>query len=348
MTRIISALFVLISSVALTAQAATLPLELAPDAPNRHVVVPGDTLWDISAKFLKDPFRWNELWKLNPDEVKNPHRIYPGQVLVLDISGGDPRLRIENGGSGGIPTIKIEPQVRIVDQSAEIPAIPQQAIEPFLSQPLIVEEDALESAPRIVATQQNREYSAERDLAYVTGMKAGPARLWQIYRPGNEIRDPVTKEKIGYEAILLGTARLVKEGEPATIQILTVRQEVGKNDRLIPAPNPDIVNYPLHKPTSEINSRVVSIYGNTNTGGRFSIVAISGGQKNGIERGHVLAISRKGQVVTDRYHGRKSDVTLPDEPVGQIYVFRTFQKISYALMMNATQPVEVGDAVNTP
>jgi hypothetical protein len=330
----------------LAAHAAEKPLELAAAAPQRHVVVRGDTLWGISAKFLKDPFRWNELWRLNADEVKNPHRIYPGQVLVLDLSGDTPALRIE--AAGNIPTVKLEPKVRVSEQTAEISAIPQQVIEPFLSQPLVVEQDALEGAPRIVATENNRVYSAQGDLLYVDKIAAGAAPLWQVYRPGKEIKDPATDEVIGYEAVLLGTARLVQAGSPATVKIQTVREEIGKDDRLIAAPRPDIINYPLHRPKEGVESRVVSIYGGSTAGGRYSIIAITGGQKGGIELGHVLALSRKGQTVTDRYAGKKQEITLPDERYGLAYVFRTFPKVAYALVMQTAQAVEVGDRVGTP
>ena len=344
MTRIISVLFVLFSSATLLAHAAQ-PLELAPDAPQKHVVVRGDTLWGISALFLKDPFRWNELWKLNADQVKNPHWIYPGQVLVLDTSSGEPRLSIEGG---GIPTVKLQPQLRISDQGQEIPAIPQAVIEPFLSQPLVVDEDALESAPRIIATQDNRVNSATGDLAYVNKIAPGAARQWQVYRPGNAIKDPKTLEVIGYEAILLGTAKLMKEGEPGTVRITSARQEISKDDRLVPAPRPDIINYPLHRPKSAIDSRVVSIYGGSTAGGRYSIVAISGGETSGIEVGHVLALSQTGQVISDRYRGSRTDITLPNERYGLLYVFRTFKKVSYGLVMEASRTVEVGDTVGTP
>lgn len=349
MTRIISVLFVLFSSLAITASAADAPLELAAGAPQKHVVVPGDTLWGISATFLKDPYRWNELWKLNPDEVKNPNRIYPGQVLVLDSIGGQPYLHIEGSPRGGdIPTVKVEPQVRITDQTAEIAAIPQQVIEPFLSQPLVAEEEALGSAPRIVAAENNRVYSSQGDMVYVDKIASGATRLWQVYRPGKEMKDPKTGEVIGYEAVLLGTAALVKEGQPGSVRILTSNQEIGKDDRLVAAPRPDIVNYPLHKPKDGVDSRVVSIYGDSAAGGRYSIVAITGGAKSGIEVGHVLALLHTGQSISDRYHGNKIDVTLPNERYGLVYVFRTFQKISYALVMQSSQAVEVGDTVGTP
>jgi nucleoid-associated protein YgaU len=354
MTRIISALLILFSSVALVAQSAaqsaTAPLELAPNAPQRHVVVRGDTLWDISAEFLKDSFRWPELWGLNKDQIKNPHWIYPGQVLVLDFIDGQPRLRIEGegGGSGGVPTVKLQPRVRVTDGTREIPAIPQQVIEPFLSQPLVAEDEAIEGTPRIVATQDNHVFAGTGELAYATGIKSGAARQWQIYRTGKVLKDPVTKEVLGNEAVLLGTANLIKEGEPATLRVVSTHQEVGKNDRLMPVPPLDIINYPMHKPTAEINSHIVSIYGDSNAGGKYSIVAISGGQKNGLEVGHVLALSRTGPIVVDRYKGHKQEITLPNERLGLLYVFRTFQKVSYALVMDATQPVVIGDTVGTP
>jgi LysM repeat protein len=349
MTRIISVLFALFSSLVLVAHAAPAnePLELAPDAPSRHVVVPGDTLWGISGKFLKDPYRWNELWQMNTDEVKNPHRIYPGQVLLLDTSSGQPRLTVE-GGRGGIPTVKVEPQVRVTEEAKEIAAIPQQVIEPFLSQPLIAEADALEKTPRIVATQEGRLFSAVGDVAYVTGIEAGAPRLWQVYRPGKKLIDPVSQEVLGYEAIFLGSVRMEKEGNPATVRITSAREEIGKDDRLVPAPRADIVSYPLHKPSKEVSAHVVSVYGGSAAGGRYSIIALSAGKKDGVQVGHVLDLSRTGVVVTDRYRGSKQEVTLPDQRYGLLYVFRTFDRVSYALVMEATQPVEVGDTIGTP
>lgn len=353
MSRIISALFALFSCVVLfahAAPAADTPLELAPDAPSRHVVVRGDTLWGLSGMYLKDPFRWPDLWGFNKDQINNPHWIYPGQVLVLDTSSGQPRLRIEGKGISAVPTVKLEPQVRITTQAQQIPAIPQQVIEPFLSQPLVVDIEAMGETPHIVATQGNRVLSATGDIAYVTGMKTGGAQLWQIYRPGKALKDPVSNEVLGYEAEFLGSAKLVKEGEPATMRIVSARQELASGDRLMPAPRPDIVNYPLHRPTTEINSRVISIYGDSAAGGNYSIVAISGGLKSGIEVGHVLALSSTGKQITDRdpYRGSKVNVTLPNERYGLLYVFRTFQKLSYALVMKTSQPVSVGDTVETP
>lgn len=349
MTRIISALLILLSSAAFTARAADAPLELAADAPARHTVVRGDTLWDLSKHYLKDPFRWPELWGFNKDQIKNPHWIYPGQVLVLYYDeNGQPRLRIEGQGSpGAVPTVKVAPEVHMTDMASVIPAIPRQVIEPFLSQPLIVEESTLATAPRIVATQNNRTLSGDNDVAYVTGMKSEGA-MWQIFRPGRELKDPVTNELLGHEAVFLGTARLVAKGDPATVRILNARQETGKDDLLVKAPPPEIVNYPMHRPEGNITSRVVSNYGEHNASGKYAIIAISGGKKSGIGVGQVFAISRTGMTVTDRYQGETRDVVLPDERLGLAYVFRTFDKVSYAVVMEANQPVEVGDKLSSP
>ena len=348
MTRIISALLILLSSAAFAVHAADAPLELAADAPSRHTVVRGDTLWDLSKHYLKDPFRWPELWGFNKEQIKNPHWIYPGQVLVLYYVDGQPRLRIEGQGApGDVPTVKVAPEVHMTDMASVIPAIPQQVIEPFLSQPLVVEEGMLATAPRIVATQNNRTLSGDNDVAYVTGMKT-EAGLWQIFRPGRVLKDPVTNEELGREAVFLGTARLVSQGNPATIRVVNARQETGKDDLLVKAPPPEIVNYPMHRPEGAVNARVVSNYGENNASGKYSIIAISGGKKNGIGVGQVLALSRTGMKVTDRYQGETRDVVLPDERLGLVYVFRTFDKVSYAVVMEANQPVEVGDKLSAP
>lgn len=349
MTRIISALLILLSSAAFAVHAADAPLELAADAPTRHTVVRGDTLWDLSRHYLKDPFRWPDLWGFNKDQIKNPHWIYPGQVLVLYYVDGQPRLRIEGQGApGDVPTVKVEPEVHMMDMANVIPAIPQQVIEPFLSQPLVVEEGMLANAPRIVATQNNQTLSGDHDVAYVTGMKAGAGTLWQIFRPGGVLKDPVTQEELGREAVFLGTARVVAQGDPATVRVINAKQETGKDDLLVKAPLPEIVNYPMHRPDGAVSARVISNYGEYTASGKYSIIAISGGKKNGVDVGQVLALSRTGATITDRYQGETRDVVLPDERLGLAYVFRTFDRVSYAIVMEANQPVEVGDKLSAP
>ncbi len=338
MIRIISALLLSFSTACALAQDAK-PLQLAENAPDRHVVVQGDTLWGISGKFLKEPYRWPELWRMNQEQVKNPHRIYPGQVLVLDRSGDDPQLRIE--------TVKIGPKVYSEQISRAIPSIPQNIIEPFLSKPQVLEEDGLKDAPKIVATQEDRVFIGPGGRVYVSGLK-GNARLWQVYRPTKPVIDPETKETIGHEAFFLGTAKLVAEGDPATLDIVAAVQEIGINDRLMPASPAEIVSYAPHMPSKQIQGQVAAIYGGVKETGRNSIVTLNRGKRDGIETGHVLAIYRYGGERLYRDGIEVTAIKLPPERYGLVFVFRVFDRISYALVMDVTRPVVVSDIVRTP
>ncbi|MBS3917100.1 MAG: LysM peptidoglycan-binding domain-containing protein [Sulfuritalea sp.] len=338
MIRIISALLLSFSTACALAQD-TKPLQLADNAPDRHIVVPGDTLWDISGKFLKEPYLWPELWRMNKEQVKNPHRIYPGQVLVLDRSGSDPQLRLE--------TVKIMPKVHSEQLSLAIPSIPQRDIESFLSRPQVLEVDGLKDAPKIVATQEDRVYLGPGGRIYVSGMKE-KAKLWQVFRPTKPVIDPETKEAIGHEAFYLGTAALVAEGEPATLDIVTAIQEIGINDRLVPAVRADVVSYAPHVPSKKLQGQIAAIYGGVKETGRHSIVTLNRGKQDGVEPGHVLAVYRNGGERPYRDGNEVTNIKLPPERYGLVFVFRVFDRISYALVMNVSRPVAVTDIVRTP
>lgn len=338
MIRIISALFLCISMLPALAEEAA-PLELVPNPPERHVVVRGDTLWGISGKFLQQPYRWPELWRMNKDQVKNPHRIYPGQVLVLDRSGGNPQLRVEDG--------KLQPKIYSEQLTQAIPTIPQQIIEPFLSQPLIVEEDGLQNAPRIVATQENRVYVGPGNTAYVAGLD-DTVRNWQIFRPAKPLRDPATREVLAHEAFYLGTAKLVRKGDPATVEIVTAKEEIGRDDRLVPARKAEVVSYVPHAPANRVEGQVISIYGGVQETGRNAVVALNRGARDGLEVGHVLAILRNGGEREVRIDGEKTLIRLPNERYGLVFVFRVFDRISYAMVMDVGRPVVVADIVTNP
>lgn len=339
MIRIISALLLSISVSCAIAQDAP-PLQLADDAPDRHVVVPGDTLWGISSRFLREPYRWPELWRMNKEQIKNPHRIYPGQVLVLDRTGGDPQLRLAG-------TVRLDPKIYSEGISEVVPSIRPQVIEPFLSQPLIVDEDGLRNAPRIVATQEDRVYVGPGNVAYVSGL-SGNARLWQIYRPSKPLLDPRTREALAHEAFYLGSAKLVRPGDPATVEILTAKEEIGRDDRLVPAERPELLSYVPHAPAAKIEGQIVSIYGGVKEAGRNAVVTLNRGTRDGLELGHVLALYRHGEEREVRVDGEKTMVKLPAERYGLAFVFRTFERLSYALVMNISRPVVVADIVRTP
>ena len=323
-------------------------VSLKEDAPDRYVVEKGDTLWSIATKFLKEPWRWQEIWKLNQDQIKNPNRIYPGNVIVLDRSGGDSRLTLAS-------TIKLSPQVRVEPLEAEaIPAIRPNVIEPFLTQPLVIEQDGLDRAPRIVATEESRVHIGPGGIAYIAGVGNSKEVNWQIFRPGKPLVDPDTRRTLGFEAVFLGTGRMTRGGDPATLQIVTANQEIGKGDRLIASGKATINQYLPHAPKSNIQAKIISLYGalGTSEGGPNSIIALNKGTRDGLEHGHVLALYRAGAVAIDPASNLSRDtaptIKLPDERYGLVLIFRTFDSVSYALVMEGSRPVAPGDVLRTP
>ena len=337
----------LVPGLALT-QPAKAPLSLKPDAPGRYVVVPGDTLWGIAERYTDSPWRWTELWKMNQDEVKNPHRIYPGNVLMLDRARA--QLRVEGDG-----TVKLSPRTRAESLSRQqIPSIPPAVIEPFLTRPLVVEPDGLDAAPTIVGTQADRVILATGSAAYVRGMGDAKEGTWYVYRKGNPLVDPDTNQTLGYEAIYLGTATITRPGDPATIVLTSVVAEVSSGDKLIAAGRPQPQNYAPRAPTSQLKGRVMSIYGGlgkVGEAGAQSIITINRGKADGIEPGHVLALYKQGETVRDRSRAkddRQAFIRLPEERAGLAFVFRVFDRVSYALIMHITRPVNPLDVVQTP
>ena len=339
MIRFISALILAIAAT--LGNAAEAPLQLAQSAPERHIVVPGDTLWGISAVFLREPWRWPEIWRMNREQIRNPHRIYPGDVIILDRdASGNPLLRMQD--------VKLRPQIYSEQMSLAIPPIPPNVIEPFISAPLVVEVDGLDNAARIVATQQDRVYLGNGDLAYVDNADPGKTQ-WQVYRNGKALLDPDDAKKVlGYEAFYLGTATQLRPGAPATFQVLSAKQEIGRGDRLVPAVRPALVEYVPHRPDTLIEGRVISVYGGVGAAGRGSIVSLNRGASDGLEIGHVLALERNRIVVQRDENDRKVNVQIPPERMGLVFVFRTFDLISYALIVQSEGTIEINDFARTP
>ncbi|MBK9447210.1 MAG: LysM peptidoglycan-binding domain-containing protein [Betaproteobacteria bacterium] len=353
MTRIISALLLALAASFVQAAdptpAPATPILIAENAPERHIVVPGDTLWGISAKFLKEPWRWPEVWRMNSEQIKNPHRIYPGDVIVLDRdASGNPMLRLASkGNSNG----KLQPKIYSEPVNQTIPSIPPNVIEPFVSEPLIVDDISVNNGARIVAMQEERVFLGPGDKAFVVGASDRPNQeLWQIYRPGKPLLDPEdNKTVLGYEAFYLGTAKQQQPGEPGVFEIRTFKQEIGRGDRLLPANPPQLVNYAPHKPDTAIEARVASVYGGVGAAGRGSIITLNRGTSNGIEVGHVLAIYRNRSDTFRNYEtDAKETVDLPNERFGLVFVFRTFARVSYALVLNSNGSVNLNDLLLNP
>lgn len=372
------------SKAATTKSADSSPIALADDAPTLYTVVKGDTLWDISGRFLKEPWRWPEIWNMNREQIKDPHWIYPGDVIKLSFdASGRPMLSVVSGdgsatgafGVGG--TVRLTPQVRVDRLALAIPSIPSRAISPFLTLPLVIEEGALLGAPKIVAAEDGRVIIGAGNTAYAVGLNPNSGIKWQIYRPGKKLVDPVTKEVLGFEAIYLGDSRVSRFGESSTLEIIRSNQEINRGDRLTPTLEATLPSYSPRSPEKQMKGAVVSVIGSVEDAAQYSVVAINLGKRDGAEVGHVFATLQRGEIVSTQDAGStggfsfglkslfssggtegsgaksedgsiRSEVKLPDERNGLLFVFRVFDKVSYALVMSSRRPLKVGDVVQTP
>ncbi|NHZ82018.1 LysM peptidoglycan-binding domain-containing protein [Massilia sp. CCM 8695] len=341
-------------------QAAT--CEFRPNAPDQHLVVKGDTLWDISGKFLEHPWCWPQVWGLNKEEIRNPHWIYPGQVIYFDRKNN--RLSLTRPGSGdgsgsANGVLRLSPQVRTEGLGKDaIQAIPSGVIEPFLSQPLIVDADELKGSPRIAAAQEGHVYLGKDDKIYVRGnLKGGSS--FQVFRPGTPLKDPETGKLVAYEAVYLGTAKLFAEAKPGvdahTFVVATSKQEIGVGDLLIPAPPTVMRNYMPHPPDQKVDARIMGVYSGVTHAGQNQVVSINRGTLDGVDVGTVLQLYNIGKVVADPgapkrgiLGTKKTMIKLPDEQSGTLFIFRTFKRVSYGLIMQVTEPVEIGDVARSP
>jgi len=335
-----------VTAVAPTMEPAPLPAEevvaaVRPDHPQRYVVQPGDTLWDISARFLRDPWFWPEIWSKNP-AVRNPHLIYPGDILSLVYIDGRPVLQVQRGGD-----IRLSPKVRIEDIDRAIPTIPIDAISRFLGSHRVVGEGELEMAPYIVSSVDQRLIAGAGDTIYARGIDV-PDPSWQIVRAGKPYLNPDDPSDIlGYEAIDVGGAALVAAGDPATLDITRSTREALVGDRLMPVGDHRFdENFIPRGPDQPVSGRIVRVIDGLNQIGQYQIVALGLGLDAGLEPGHVLAVWQDGPVVRDPVN--REAVKLPDQHAGVVMVFRVFDRVSYALVMNATRPMHVLDVITNP
>lgn len=340
MVRIISALILAVTAVCAFAAE---PLKLVDNPPDRHIVVRGDTLWGISGKFLQQPWRWPEIWRLNKTEIKNPHLIYPGDIVLLDYSTGSPRLRVAKPFNG-----KLQPKVYSEALPQVIPSIPPNVIEPFISRPLIIEPGAHDTIARISATQEDRLFLGNGDTAFASGIPDASIEKWHVFRRGKPLVDPDTREVIAHEAFFLGNARLVQPGEPAVLRITLAKEEIGRGDRLLPAPEPEIIAYAPHRPEQDVAAKVMSIYGGVNEGGTGYVVSLNRGINEGLEVGHVLALFRNRVATGLDDDGRRVTMQIPEERYALVFVFRVFDRVSYALVVESSKSVIVGDSARNP
>ncbi len=318
---------------------------LRDDHPQRYTVQPGDTLWDISDRFLTAPWYWPEIWHENPD-IDNPHLIYPGDVIRLTLVDGEPRLTVERGGG----TVKLSPEVRVEDLDDAVATIPLGAIRPFLTGDRVVDPGVLEDAPYVVAGGDERVMSAAGDRVYARGMPGDPARDWDVVRREEAFVDPETGDTLGVLARRIGTSEIEASGDPATLRLTEVNREVLAGDRLLERLDTQFrSHFTPRAPDTDVRGVIMSVMDGVNQIGQFDVVAINRGASDGLAVGHVLAIDEKPRTVADPYaEGGEEAVTLPPEKQGELVVFRTFERMSLGLVMEATRAMTVGDTVRSP
>lgn len=398
-------------------------IRLQENAPDRHIVVKGDTLWDISETFLKDPWKWPEVWGFNKAEIKNPHLIYPGDVVLLTMEGGKPRLSLRGGG-----IVKLSPSIRgepIITKDNAIPSIPVKAIAPFLGRNGIIDPAILADAPRLLGAADERVMMMQSDVVYATHGD-GHTQHWSIVRPGVELIDPDTKESLGFESIHVGEAQALDQRSPMSLMIQRGYREIAKEDKLLPTLTTDLESLVPHPPAGEISGKIIAAYGGLAATAKDATIVINRGLRDGVEPGHVFAIAHEGRTVrpekemprhryvdtkclkpgktltsefydpkemfedckeTDKPsmlkikeawhfsdigclkpgakissfeffdpkevykpHCRPDDeaVKLPDATVGLAFVYKVYQKVAYALVVQASGPIYLMDVVKKP
>lgn len=413
-------LLALMAGAQALAQDKAAPPQLKEDAPDRYVVVPGDTLWGIAGRFLSQPWRWPELWAGNKDTIRNPHRIFPGDIIVINRSGPTPQLEIAGTAPvalAHLPTVRLSPDARITPLAREterlpIPAVSPARLEPFLTRPAIITQELLVRAPRILSTQENRVAIGAGNVAYVAGLHEKDGRAYQILRTGQLLVDPDTKEPLGLEAQYLGEARVLRFGDISTIEIVRSTQEIMVGDRLFVASPPEFPEYTPRAPEKRIEGRIIAAYnrGNVTEVARNDIVALNRGTRDGVQVGHVLALyrsplaeqiqtrpqvlwgrvgptgsdepwriqrehafdpylenprtgvvwGRTGPTGSNREPGQPPEAEpprtvpapdlrkLPEERYGVLMVFRSFERVSYAIILDTSRPVNLLDVVRNP
>ncbi len=384
-------------------------LTINPDHPETYTVVKGDTLWDISARFLEQPWRWSEIWGVNP-QIENPHLIYPGDIVSLSYQDGQPVLNVNRGGGQVVSgrNVKLSPTVRSYDNDDAIPAIPIDAIQQFLKRPIVLDENEIDQWPYVVSSYDEHLVAATGNTIYVRGIdEESDTAQYSIYRKGETYINPKKDEDgedeiLGYEAIYIGDATLKQKGDPAAAVVTEAEQEILIGDRLIPQSDEDISTEFLPGPTmNEVKGSILSVVDGVAQIGQYQVVVLSLGEEQGIEAGNVLGVYQSGYVVQDTIglnipkskkekeaeraeqiekaggdvsrtlarivhavedgvesfnetfptiankQAKSEDITLPEEYVGVVMVFRTFNKVSYALVMETQGPVHVADTVRS-
>jgi hypothetical protein len=313
---------------------------LAEDAPDEYVVQEGDTLWDISATFLRDPWYWPEIWYVNP-QVENPHLIYPGDVLALIYVDGAPRVTNMQGSS-----YRLSPEARATPLTEAITSVSYDSISAFLSRGVVIERSEVDSLPYLLATKGDHMLASAGNTIYVRGTSALPGERFNIVKIGDPLVDPDNNDVIGYQGIEIGEGTIRKSGDPATMALTRSKQEAKQGDRLIPTSVEIPLNFFPKAPSSNINGQIMAVVGGVTQIGQYQVVVMNRGSNNGLGVGDVLTVWQRGGTVRDHVGG--GNVRLPDEEAGTVMVFKVYDRISYGLVMEATTAIHTLDFVRNP
>jgi LysM repeat protein len=328
-----------------------------PTAPMHYTVKKGDTLWGIASMYLKDPWLWPEVWVINP-QVPNPHLIYPGDKLALAYgAGGRVEVRLEQAG-----LTRLDPRLRSDPLQNAIPTIPYSAIAAFLSRPTLMSEDEIRHAPYVLAFRDMHQVAGNDIEVYIKNLQAAENSRYAVMHISNQLRDPDDGEVLGYEGIYTGTALVKRPGQPAKAVMIDTARETLAGDRLVSSDYQVPVNFTPSVPTSQVRGSIISVVGGTDLVGQFYVVAINRGKRHGIGPGTVLAVDQAGEEVRDLWAGGRSitnsmngfnttfmpSVRLPDERAGTLLVFKVYDRMSYGLIVGASNIIHNGAPVHNP
>ncbi|HEV2284495.1 MAG TPA: LysM domain-containing protein, partial [Steroidobacteraceae bacterium] len=331
-------------------------------APKSYVVKRGDTLWGIASMYLKDPWLWPEVWIINP-QVPNPHLIYPGDTLALAYgANGSPQVTVAQAGAARLDAVRLDPRLRSTALDAAIPTIPYSSIAGFLSHPTVLDREQIKTAPYVLAFRDMHQVGGSGIEVYVSNLTAEQNARFAVMHVGDELRDPDDNALLGYEGVYTATALVERPGTPAKALLIEPAMETVAGDRLVTASDEATpVNFELHAPASDVRGRIMAVMNGTDLAGQFEVVAINRGKRHGLEPGNVLAVDSAGDVVSDMYRGGGSrgdaiastssfapKVKLPDERTATLLVFKVFDRMSYGLIVGASDTVHVRDVVRSP
>ncbi|MEJ2552580.1 MAG: LysM peptidoglycan-binding domain-containing protein [Gammaproteobacteria bacterium] len=339
----------LIVIMGVTAQADTVALN--PDYPARYVVVKGDTLWDISARFLRDPWKWPDVWQVNP-QIENPNLIYPGDVISLVFHNGKPVLQVQRGPATESNVVKLEPHVRVSPLKRPIPTLPIDAIQQFLLKAQVISPEEKKKSGYIVSMEEERLIGGTGNKIYGRRIQRRAGGHFEVVRVGKVYRNPGASKNdiLGYEALHIADARVEAYGDPSTLILTKASREALVGDRIVPAPKKAAIDYNFlpRAPEHQIQGKIIALFDAVSRVGQYQVVVLNQGSNGGLQPGNVLAVYHAGATIRDTVADEGEDVTLPDTRSGLLMVFKVFDKVSYGLIMTAQRDIRLYDMVRNP